>query len=37
LFAIVLYNYFTTRIDNFTYKIDEAGFSLIQSFAASTK
>jgi len=37
LFAIILYNYFTTRIDNFTYKIDEAGFSLVQSFAASTK
>jgi biopolymer transport protein ExbB len=37
LLAIVLYNYFSTRIDNFTYKIDEAGFSLVQSFAASTK
>jgi biopolymer transport protein ExbB len=37
LIAIVLYNYFSTQIDNFTYKIDEAGFSLIQSFAAGTK
>lgn len=37
LLAIVLFNYFTTRVDNFTYKIDEAGFSLVQSFAASTK
>lgn len=37
LLAIVMFNYFTTRIDNFTYKIDEAGFSLVQSFAASTK
>ena len=37
LLAIILYNYFSTRIDNFTYKIDEAGFSLVQSFAASTK
>jgi biopolymer transport protein ExbB len=37
LIAIVLYNYFSTRIDSFTYKIDEAGFSLIQSFAAGTK
>ena len=37
LIAIVLYNSFSTRIDNFTYKIDEAGFSLVQSFAATTK
>jgi biopolymer transport protein ExbB len=37
LIAIVLYNYFSTQIDSFTYKIDEAGFSLIQSFAAGTK
>jgi len=37
LLAIILYNYFSTLIDNFTYKIDEAGFSLVQSFAASTK
>jgi len=37
LFAIVFYNYFSTQIDSFTYKIDEAGFSLVQSFAASTK
>jgi biopolymer transport protein ExbB len=37
LMAIVLYNTFSTQIDSFTYKIDEAGFSLVQSFAASTK
>ena len=37
LLAIVFYNYFSTQIDSFTYKIDEAGFSLVQSFAASTK
>ncbi len=37
LLAIVLYNYFSTRIDSFTYKIDEAGFSLVQSFASTTK
>jgi len=35
--AIVVYNYFSTTIDGFTYKIDEAGFSLVQSFAASLK
>ena len=37
LLAIILYNFFSSMIDSFTYKIDEAGFSLIQSFAASTK
>jgi len=35
--AILLYNYFSTKIDAFTYKIDEAGFSLIQTFAANVK
>jgi biopolymer transport protein ExbB len=33
-FSIVLYNYFTTRIDKMTYAIDEAGFSIAQNFAA---
>ena len=37
LMAIVLYNFYSTQIDSFTYKIDEAGFSLVQSFAAATK
>ena len=37
LIAIVLYNFFSTQIDSFTYKIDEAGFSLVQSFAAKNK
>jgi len=37
LLAVIFYNYFSTKIDNFTYKIDEAGFSLIQTFAATTK
>ncbi|MCW5923713.1 MAG: MotA/TolQ/ExbB proton channel family protein [Saprospiraceae bacterium] len=32
--AIIFYNYFTGRIDNMTYSIDEAGFSLAQTFAA---
>ncbi|MBN2481626.1 MAG: MotA/TolQ/ExbB proton channel family protein [Bacteroidales bacterium] len=35
--ALIFYNYFTTRIDSMTYKIDEAGFSLIQTFSASLK
>ena len=30
--AIVFYNYFTSRIDNITYAIDEAAFSIISSF-----
>jgi len=33
--AIIMYNYFTTKIDKLTYSIDEAGFSIIQTFAAS--
>lgn len=31
--ALIFYNYFTTRIDKLTYSIDEAGFSLVQSYA----
>ncbi|MDR2233430.1 MAG: MotA/TolQ/ExbB proton channel family protein [Tannerella sp.] len=36
LLAIMMFNYFSTRIDNITYKMDEVGFSLVQSFAASS-
>ncbi len=32
--AVVAYNYFTTNIDKLTYAIDEAGFSIIQTFAS---
>lgn len=35
--AIVFYNYFSSKIDGFTFKIDEAGFSLTQTFAASIR
>lgn len=35
--AIILYNIFTTRIDKITYAIDEAGFSIAQTFSASHK
>jgi biopolymer transport protein ExbB len=31
--ATVAYNYFTSQIDSMTYKIDEAGFSIVQTFA----
>jgi biopolymer transport protein ExbB len=33
--AIIMYNVFTTRIDKLTYSIDEAGYSIVQTFAAS--
>ncbi len=32
--AIVMYNYFTTKIDSLTYRIDEAGVSIAHTFAA---
>jgi len=35
--AIILYNYFTSRIDGLTYGIDEAGFSIVQNFTAQAK
>ncbi len=35
--AIVFYNYFSSKIDNMTFKIDEANFSIVQTFAESLK
>lgn len=35
--AIIFFNYFSSKIDGYTFKIDEAGFSLTQTFAASVK
>ena len=35
--SIIAFNYFSTTIDSFTFKIDEAGFSLTQTFAASLR
>lgn len=35
--AIIMYNYFTSKIDGLTYNIDEIGFSLAQTFAAKHK
>jgi biopolymer transport protein ExbB len=32
--AIIMYNYFTSKIDELTYKIDEIGMSLQQNFSA---
>lgn len=31
-FAIIFYNYFTTKIDKISYSIDEAGVALVQQF-----
>ncbi|MBS1525650.1 MAG: MotA/TolQ/ExbB proton channel family protein [Bacteroidetes bacterium] len=33
--SIILYNFFTSKIDKLTYAIDETGFSIVQTFAAS--
>jgi biopolymer transport protein ExbB len=33
--AIIAYNYFTSKIDELTYSIDEVGFSIMQNFAAN--
>jgi biopolymer transport protein ExbB len=35
--ALIFYNYYQTRVDSMTFKIDEAGFSLAQTFASSLK
>jgi biopolymer transport protein ExbB len=32
--AIIAYNFFTTQIDGMTYRIDEAGYSIAQTFGA---
>ncbi|MBN8701750.1 MAG: MotA/TolQ/ExbB proton channel family protein [Bacteroidetes bacterium] len=33
--GIIMYNYFTNKIDTFTYSMDEAGFSIVQTVSAS--
>jgi biopolymer transport protein ExbB len=35
--AIILYNYFTSKIDALTYGIDEASYSIVQNFTAQQK
>lgn len=35
--AIILYNFFTTKIDGLSYRIDEAAFSMTQSFVSHNK
>jgi biopolymer transport protein ExbB len=35
--AIIFFNWFSSMIDSYVFKIDEAGFSLTQTFAASIR
>jgi biopolymer transport protein ExbB len=35
--AIIFYNFFTTKIDKLTYSIDEAGFTIVNTFASRNK
>lgn len=35
--SIIFYNYYSARIDGMTYKMDEASFSLTQTFASTLK
>ena len=35
--AIIMYNVFTTKIDKITFTIDEAGYSIVQTFAEKHK
>ena len=36
-FAVISYNYYTNKIDKLTYSLDEVGFSIVQTFAATHK
>ena len=36
-FAVIYYNFFTNKIDNLTYAIDEIGFSIVATYAATHK
>ncbi len=35
--AVIAYNYFTNKIDKLTYCLDEVGFSIVQTYAATHK
>lgn len=35
--AIVMFNFFSTKIDQMTYSMDEASFTIVQDFATTTK
>jgi len=34
-FAVISYNFYTNKIDNLTYAIDEVGYSIVQTFQAT--
>ncbi|MCH5327383.1 MAG: MotA/TolQ/ExbB proton channel family protein [Coprobacter sp.] len=36
-FAVISYNFFTSKIDKITYCIDEVGFTIVQTYAATHK
>src|SRR5574344_1119602 len=33
--AVIAYNYYTNKIDNLTYGLDEVGFSIVQTFSST--
>ncbi len=33
--AVISYNFYTNKIDNLTYAIDEVGFSIVATFSAT--
>ncbi|MBW8330838.1 MAG: MotA/TolQ/ExbB proton channel family protein [Prolixibacteraceae bacterium] len=35
--AIIFYNFFTTKIDKLTYSIDEAGYTIVNTFASKNQ
>ena len=35
--AIIFYNFFTTKIDKLTYSIDEAGFTIVNTYASKNQ
>jgi biopolymer transport protein ExbB len=37
LMAIVMYNILSAQVDGYTFKMDEAGFSVVQTFVSSEK
>ena len=33
--ALIAYNYYTNKIDNLTYAVDELGFAIVNAYAAN--
>ena len=36
-FAVIFYSYFTSKIDDISYSIDEVGFTIVQTYSATHK